>query len=87
MNDFVAFNLSQSTILVKLSEEGEKILKSLDTAGCVKPNYNGYYHLFTKDFFTIAKYSSGDVSSIVDGPILIPSNYLKDEEDYQPIKR
>ena len=87
MNDFVAFNLSQSTILVRLSEEGEKMLKSLDPAGCMKPNWDGYYHLFTKDFFTIVRYSSKDISTIVDGPICITSNYLKDEEEYQSKKR
>ena len=76
----LVFDLEQSTIYVKLTKKGEEILKwYIKNIGIKYNKEDEYYELLTKDLFTMFKYSKLDFNDLVDGPILIPKRYLKEQ--------
>lgn len=85
--DNIGFNLDESTILVRLTPIGNEIIKILDPNGKFSQNEEGYYEIFTSQLFTLyrsllMRKSDGKITDLVDGPILIPSIYLKDKDGY-----
>lgn len=82
--DNLQFDLTQSTILVRLTPMGNEIIKILDPNGQFPQNENGYYEIFTSQLFTLyqsllMEKSNAPITDLVEGPVLIPSIYIKDK--------
>ena len=81
------FDLSQSIILVKLTPVGNEIIKLLDPNGRFPQNEEGYYEIFTSQLFTLyrsllMRNTDAQITDLVEGPILVPSIYLKAKGGY-----
>lgn len=81
----IQLNLDQSTILVKLTPTGEAIMQRLNSNGTYRRNEDGYYEVFTTDLFKLYRSYAmrnqlGEITDIIDGPVLIPSTFLLDQE-------
>lgn len=83
--DNLQFDLAQSTILVRLTPGGSEIMKLLDSSGRFPQNEDGYYEIFTSQLFTLyrsllMRNSNAQITDLVEGPILIPSTYVKGKD-------
>ena len=83
--DNLEFDLNKSTIFVKLTPIGDEIIKVLDPNGRFPKNSEGYYELFSSQLFTLyrsllIRKNDAKITDLVDGPILVPSVYLKDKD-------
>lgn len=81
----IQLNLDESTVLIKLTPMGEAIMQVLNCKGTYSRNEDGYYEMFTTDVFVlyrsyIMQNQLGSITDIIDGPVLIPSTYLLDQD-------
>ena len=78
------FNLEESTIMAKFTDEGEQILQNMLPSLVNTKDDDGYYEIFTKDLFSIfGMVSSGNstakITDLIDGKVKIPEVYLKEK--------
>ena len=83
--DNLEFDFDKSKCYIKLTQMGEGIIKLLDPNGKFPKNEEGYYEIFTTQLFSLyrsllMRKSDCKITDLVDGPILIPSVYLKNKE-------
>lgn len=83
--DNLQFDLTQSTILVRLTPMGNEIIKRFDPNGKISQNEDGYYEIFTSELFTLyrsllMRNSNAQITDLIEGTILIPSTYVSDKD-------